>query len=69
MHPAIAPSGKISSTARDQVEAKFHEMKNKVKEKTGQATINPDSMDEGTAEKVSETVPKKIGQVENVFAK
>ena len=38
-------------------------MKGKVKEKTGQATNNPDLMDQGTVEKVSGTVQKKIGQL------
>jgi uncharacterized protein YjbJ (UPF0337 family) len=59
----------MKPSTKDQVEGKFHEMKGKVKEKTGQVTNDPDLMDEGTAEKVSGTVQKKIGQVEKVFEK
>jgi uncharacterized protein YjbJ (UPF0337 family) len=59
----------MKPSTKDQVEGKFHEMKGKVKEKTGQATKNPDLMDEGTAEKVSGKIQKKIGQVEKVFEK
>jgi uncharacterized protein YjbJ (UPF0337 family) len=59
----------MKPSTKDQVEGKFHEMKGKVKEKTGKATNNPDLMDEGTVEKVSGTVQKKIGQVEKVFEK
>jgi uncharacterized protein YjbJ (UPF0337 family) len=59
----------MKPSTKDQVEGKFHEMKGKVKEKTGQATNNPDLMDKGTVEKVSGKVQKKIGQVEKVFEK
>jgi uncharacterized protein YjbJ (UPF0337 family) len=59
----------MKPSTKDQVEGKFHELKGKVKEKTGQATNNPDLMDEGQAEKVSGKVQKKIGQVEKVFEK
>jgi uncharacterized protein YjbJ (UPF0337 family) len=59
----------MKPSTKDQVQGKFHEMKGKVKEKTGQATNNPDLMDEGQAEKVAGKVQKKIGQVEKVFEK
>lgn len=59
----------MKPSTKDQVEGKFHEIKGKVKEKTGQATNDPDLMDEGTAEKIGGTVQKKIGQVEKVFEK
>jgi uncharacterized protein YjbJ (UPF0337 family) len=59
----------MKDSTKDQVEGKFHEIKGKVKEKTGIATNNPDLADEGTAEKVGGKVQKKIGQVEKVFEK
>ncbi len=57
----------MKPSTKDQVQGKFHEIKGKVKEKTGQATKNPNLMDEGQAEKVSGKIQKKIGQVEKVF--
>ena len=40
-----------------------------MKEKVGRATNNPTLEDEGTDEKVSGKVQKKVGQVERVFEK
>src|SRR5579872_7577702 len=48
-HAAAQPERKgddMKPSTKDQVEGKFHEMKGKLKEKTGQATKNPDLMDE-----------------------
>jgi uncharacterized protein YjbJ (UPF0337 family) len=38
-----------------------------VKEKVGQATDDPRLQDEGTTEKVSGKIQKKVGQVEKVL--
>ena len=53
----------------DQVKGKFHEIKGKVKEKVGRATINPDLEAEGQDEKIGGKVQKKVGQIEKVFEK
>jgi len=57
----------MKQSARDKGKGKFHEVKGKVKEKVGRATSNPALENEGTDEKVSGKVRKKIGDVEKVF--
>ena len=38
-----------------------------VKEKTGQATGNPDLQDRGTAQKIGGKIEEKVGDVKKVF--
>ena len=59
----------MKSSARDQVEGKIHEVKGAVKEAAGEAAGRPDVQDEGTAERISGTVQKKVGQIKKVFEK
>jgi uncharacterized protein YjbJ (UPF0337 family) len=57
----------MKPSTKDQAKGKFHEVKGKVKEKTGRATNDPNLEAEGQDEKVAGKVQKKIGQVEKVF--
>jgi len=57
----------MKSSTKDQAEGKFHEVKGKIKEKAGRAINNPNLENEGTDEKTSGKVHKKIGQVEKVL--
>jgi uncharacterized protein YjbJ (UPF0337 family) len=59
----------MNPSTKDQVEGKFHEVKGKVVEKTGQLTNDPKKTDDGQAEQIAGTVQKKIGQIEKVFEK
>lgn len=59
----------MKPSTKDQVQGKFHEVKGKAKEKTGELTNNPRLADEGTDEKVGGVIQKKIGQVEKVLEK
>ena len=58
-----------TTSTHDKVEGKVHEVKGSVKEGIGRATNNPALEDEGTDERVSGTVEKKIGQIKDVFTK
>jgi uncharacterized protein YjbJ (UPF0337 family) len=58
-----------TTSTHDQVQGKFHEVKGAVKESIGRATNNPALEDEGTDERVTGTVEKKVGQVKQVFEK
>jgi uncharacterized protein YjbJ (UPF0337 family) len=58
-----------TTSTHDKVEGKVHEIKGAVKEHIGRATNDPNLMDEGTDERVSGTVEKKIGQIKQVFEK
>lgn len=57
----------MKNSSKDQAKGKFHEVKGKVKEAVGRATNNPRLQDEGTGEKISGKIQKKIGQVEKVL--
>ncbi len=59
----------MKSSTKDQLEGKLHEVKGKVKEKTGQVINNPKLANEGQAEKLAGTVQEKIGQVKKIFEK
>jgi uncharacterized protein YjbJ (UPF0337 family) len=59
----------MKPSTTDQFEGKLHEIKGKVKEKTGQVTNNPNLEAEGQAEKLVGKVQKKVGQIEKVFEK
>jgi uncharacterized protein YjbJ (UPF0337 family) len=54
-HNAFQQQGekKMSSSTKDQVEGKFHEVKGKVKQKAGQAINSPDVESEGKPEKLA----------------
>jgi uncharacterized protein YjbJ (UPF0337 family) len=56
-----------TTSTHDRVEGKVHEVKGAIKEKIGQATNNPNLQDEGTAEKISGTVERKVGDIKKVF--
>ena len=55
------------NSTKDRAAGKAHEIKGKLKEKLGHATKNRRMQDEGTDEKVTGKVQKKIGEVEKVF--
>jgi uncharacterized protein YjbJ (UPF0337 family) len=57
----------MKPSTRDQTEGTFHEVKGKIKEKTGKATNNPNLENEGTIEKTAGKVQNKVGQVEKVL--
>ena len=57
----------MKSSTKDQVEGKVHEMKGSLKEAAGKAAGRPDVQDEGTAERITGTVQKKVGQIKKVF--
>lgn len=57
----------MEQSTKDQIEGKFHEAKGAAKEKVGEVTGNPDTQDQGTAEKVAGKVQKKLGEVEKVL--
>jgi uncharacterized protein YjbJ (UPF0337 family) len=54
---------------QDEVEGKFHDLKGKVKKKTGQLTNDSDLEAEGQAEEISGKVQEKVGQVKKVLGK
>jgi uncharacterized protein YjbJ (UPF0337 family) len=59
----------MKSSTKDKVQGKAHEIKGAAKQKVGHATDNPKLEDKGADEKVSGTIQKKVGQVEEVFEK
>jgi len=59
----------MKSSAKDQSEGTFHQLKGKVKEVAGKLSDNPKLEAEGTGEKIAGKVQKKIGQVKKVFGK
>jgi uncharacterized protein YjbJ (UPF0337 family) len=68
-HNEIQGVTPMKTSAKDQMAGKLHEIKGTVKEITGRATDDPQLETEGTAEKISGTVQRKIGQVKKVFGK
>jgi len=59
----------MKSSTKDQIEGKLRELKGKVKEKTGQATKNPNLAAQGQDEKIAGKIQRKVGQIEKVFEK
>ena len=57
----------MKPSTRDEIEGKFHDVKGKVKEKTGQLANDPDLEAEGQAEKIAGIVQSKIGQVKKAL--
>jgi len=58
-----------TTSTHDKVEGQVHEVKGAIKEKFGEATNNPNLQDEGTAERISGVIEKKVGDVKKVFEK
>jgi len=59
----------MKDSTKDKIEGATHEVKGAVKEKIGRGVNNPDLETEGTAEKTSGKIQKKIGDVEKVVEK
>ena len=59
----------MDSSTNDKVKGGVREAKGNIKEKTGEATGNPDLRDRGTAEKAGGKVQRKIGDIKKVFGK
>ena len=57
----------IKPSTKDEVEGNLHDLKGKVKEKTGEAVNDPNLEAEGQAEKIAGKIQKKVGQVEKVL--
>ena len=54
-------------STKDEVNGKIHEIKGKIKRKTGRALNNPNLEAEGEDEEVAGKIQKKVGQVKKVF--
>jgi uncharacterized protein YjbJ (UPF0337 family) len=59
----------MKPSTKDRIKGGFHELKGKVKEKTGQAINDPDLKAQGQSENLAGKVQKKIGQIKGVFEK
>jgi uncharacterized protein YjbJ (UPF0337 family) len=59
----------MKPSTKDRIKGKFHEVRGKAKEKAGQVTNNPDLESEGRSENLAGKVPKKLGQIKDVFGK
>ena len=59
----------MKTSAKDQVEGTFHELKGRVKEVAGKLSDNPKLEAEGTGEKIAGKVQEKVGQVKKVLGK
>jgi uncharacterized protein YjbJ (UPF0337 family) len=59
----------MKSSSTDKVQGTVKQATGKIKEKTGQATNDPDMADRGTAEKLGGKVQKKVGDIKKVFNK
>lgn len=59
----------MKDSTKDKVEGQAHDLKGALKEKVGRATNNPDLEAEGTGEKVSGKIQKKVGDIEKVVEK
>ena len=57
----------MKHSTTDKIEGGAHELKGKVKEKTGHAAGKPEVEAEGTDEKVGGKIQKKAGQLEKVL--
>ena len=59
----------MKSSKTDKIEGAVHEAKGKIKEVTGNIIGNPNLRNEGTVEKVSGKIQRKVGDVKKVFGK
>jgi uncharacterized protein YjbJ (UPF0337 family) len=57
----------MDDSTKDKVEGTLHDVKGTVKEKVGHLTNNPALEEEGTDQKVTGKIQKKVGDVEKVF--
>ena len=59
----------MKSSKTDKIEGALHEAKGKIKEVTGKIIGSPNLRNEGTVEKVSGKIQRKVGDVKKVFGK
>ena len=59
----------MDESTKDKAEGMAQAVKGTVKESIGKALDKPDLESEGTADKVSGKIQKKVGDVEKVFEK
>ncbi|MFZ1985048.1 MAG: CsbD family protein [Desulfatitalea sp.] len=59
----------MKSGTRDEVEGKLHQVKGKIKEIAGHASMNPDLEAEGKGEKSDGQVQEKLGLIKKLFDK
>ncbi|MGC2766854.1 MAG: CsbD family protein [Candidatus Acidiferrum sp.] len=59
----------MTPSTQNEIEGKVHEVKGEIKETVGHLTNNPDLEDQGTVEKITGKIQKKIDQVEKVIEK
>ena len=59
----------MKSSTKDKIKGRAEQAKGVLKEKAGRATNRPDVEASGTADKVSGTVRKKVGDIKKVFGK
>jgi uncharacterized protein YjbJ (UPF0337 family) len=57
----------MKSSTKDQVKGKYHEIKGKIKEETGDLIDDPKMEAEGASEKIAGKAQKKLGDVKDVF--
>ena len=57
----------MKNSKKNRIAGKAHELKGRIKEKTGRALNNPKMEDEGRLERAGGKVRRKIGEVEKVF--
>jgi uncharacterized protein YjbJ (UPF0337 family) len=57
----------MKPSTKDQIQGSVDQVKGKIKEKAGQATNNPNLVDEGRSQNFGGKVQKKVGQIEKVF--
>jgi uncharacterized protein YjbJ (UPF0337 family) len=59
----------MKSGTRDEAEGKLHQVKGKIKEIAGKASMNPDLEGEGKEENLDGKVQEKIGKIKKVLEK
>jgi uncharacterized protein YjbJ (UPF0337 family) len=59
----------MKSSNTDKIEGALHEAKGKIKEVTGKIIGNPNLQNEGTVEKVSGKIERKLGDAKKIFGK
>jgi uncharacterized protein YjbJ (UPF0337 family) len=59
----------MKPSTENEIAARVHEVKGKIKEKVGQLTNDPDLEAEGIGERIGGKVQKKIGQVKKILGK
>jgi uncharacterized protein YjbJ (UPF0337 family) len=59
----------MKDSTKDKIAGKAHELKGTIKEKVGHAKNDPALENEGTDEKISGKIQKKVGEIEKVLEK